>query len=337
MIKNISHSTDTFYGIICSGLTDKTQLSFTSSNSSFAECVRQHISSSFSHSNSQCTTATFSQDSACEYSGRGLSYSSGTNTFKNVEFKRCYASIDHGGAIKCTGGTLTVIFSSFSSCNAVGKNGGAIYASSLSLFSLRNSVFDSCGGNYQVDSGGAIALNAVTSPTICESLFFKCKSNENSGAIDMRSSGNDPKDLPIQCSFFLQCECLNGQWPSGGVIEATRNNCGYFSSALFSSCQSNDGGALFLDPPLYTHSICFSFFTRNSATNNYGMDAYFRYNNDQINIFFHSFSTTSSNRVFDVATDQHKTNWLPLGAVMPNFDISTDADTGVIITLQNMD
>ena len=258
-----------------------------------------------------CTRDTFVSDTPCQYTDPGLTYSSGTNTFKYVEFKSCTASIDHGGAIKCTGGTLTVILSSFSSCNANGNNGGALYASSLSLFSVKNSVFDSCGGNYQVDSGGAIALNAVTSLIVSESFFFKCKSNENSGAIDMRNTGNDPKDIPIQSSYFIQCECWNGQWPSGGVLEASGNKCGYFSSSLFSFCKAEEGGALFIGSPFYTNSIRFSFFTGNTATNTNGMDIFLRNNNPLINIFFHSYSTTSSKQVYDEATRQYINNWLP--------------------------
>ena len=305
------HSTDTFYGIICAGLTHKTELSFSSSNSSFNECERKHnpVYHFVSNNLNRCRDEEFASDTPCQYFGQGLTYSSGIHLFKYVEFTSCSASIDHGGAIKCTGSTLEVLSSSFSSCTANGNNGGALYASSLSLFSVKNSVFDSCGGNYQVDSGGAIAFNAVTSPTIRESHFYKCKSNENSGAIDMRSSCNNQKELPLQSSCFIQCECFNGQWPSGGALEASGNECGYFSSVLFSYCKAIHGGALYLDPPFYTHSICFSFCTGNVANSNQVMDAYIRNNNNQINVFFHSFSTTSTNRVYDSVSGENN-NWL---------------------------
>ena len=309
---SIAYTFNLFYSSIIYSLTEKTRLSFISSNSSFSECVRKVSSFYKSHTNAlpDCSSDTFARETPCQRTQVPVVYSTGTNIFKYVEFASCSSST-HGGAIKCTGGTLEVLSSSFSLCSVSGYNGGAIYASSLSLFSIQNSVFSSCGGNYEADSGGAITLNVITSPTVCESLFYKCKSNENSGAIDMRNCGSNQKDIPIQCYLFIHCECMNGVWPSAGVLEASGNNCVYFSSTLFSSCKSYDGGALFLGYPFYSNYICFSFFTGNTATSTHGMEVFLRNNNALINIFFHSFSTTSSNQIYDEVTGQHIINLFP--------------------------
>ena len=252
--------------------------------------MRNYIQSSFSQSNSRCTTDTFSQDSECQYTGQGLSFSSGTNIFKYVEFTGCSLST-HGGAIKSTGGTVSIISSSFSSCTANGNNGGAIYAASLSLLSITNTLFNSCGGDHEVKSGGAIALSSVSSINLFDDLFLMCYSGNNAGAIDMRNCGSQQRELPIQCSFFIHCECLKGDGPSAGALEGSGNKCGYFASVLFSSCKSTDAGALWLEPLYYSHSICFSFFTGNSASNK-GMDCYLRTNVDS-DLFLDCFSTSA--------------------------------------------
>ena len=279
--------------------------------------MRKHylLNNHYSNDIPQCTSSLYSQDTPCQYTDQGLSYSSGSNTFKYVEFISCSASYDHGGAIKCTGGTLEVLSSLFSSCTANNNNGGAIYAYSLSLLFITNTLFHSCGGSYDVISGGAIALSYVSSMRIYENYFLKCYSADDSGAIDMRDCGTEQNELPIQSSCFIKCECFYGDGPSAGALEGRGNNCGYFSSALFSNCKSDVGGALFLDPSFYINSICFSLFTGNSATDDQGMDVYIRDNFNQVNIFFYSFSTTSSIQVFDEATWEYKPGRLPQGIV----------------------
>ena len=114
--------TEYFYGIICSGLTDKTKLSFSSSNSSFSNCVRKSklIPPSKLLSNKDLTTQQIS-------TREGLHE---TSSFISCSFV-CESSFA-GGTIYITG-------------------------SSCSLF-VSLCTFDHCSSSSE---GGAIAVNAI--------------------------------------------------------------------------------------------------------------------------------------------------------------------------------
>ena len=292
--------------------------SSTYSNSSFIECVRKHdkLQHPFSNDVPQCTSTLYSQDTPCQYTGQGLSYSSGTNIFKYVEFKSCWSSVN-GGAISCTGGTLSVLSSSFSSCSANGKKGGAIYAFSLSLLSVQNSLFNPSGGSHQTTSGGAIALNSVLLMSISSSLFIRCFSSGDAGAIDMRNCGSEQRNVPISCCSFLSCECWYDSGSSGGAFEVSGSKCYFFSCSLFSSCKAiQGGGAMWLEPSFVTNAISFSFFTANNAQSNQGRDCYIRVQTS-VALFLHSFSLSSEPHLS--ASDSNwkllnlPNNWLPQG------------------------
>ena len=102
---SITHSTDTFYGIICSGLTDKTRLSFTSSNSSFTECVKinNKMSSFHKYNNDHIPECTIDDEAPtapeCTISGRNSLSHNHKYHFKFCTFSNLNAASNNGGAI----------------------------------------------------------------------------------------------------------------------------------------------------------------------------------------------------------------------------------------------
>ena len=243
----------------------------------------------------------------CVYYSRSSLPTSGPYVFTDTDFLSCSSS-SNGSAIYCSksGASLTINRCTFDSCSCGSSSGGAIYANSLSILSVKNSIFTSCGGIHEAFQGGAISIESVRSILIREDLFLKCYSNENAGAIDLRNSGSEQNEIPIQSSSFIACECFNGRSPSGGAFEGSTNQCEYFSSVLFTSCKTDYGGAIWLEASPTIRRVFFSFFTQNSATEA-GMDCYLPSGNNNLNPFLHCFSTTESNRINLSAYD----DWLP--------------------------
>ena len=123
-----------------------------------------------------CTTETFSSVTYCTHSGTGLSYSTGTQSFLNVDFNRC-SSDDHGGAIKCTGGDteLTVTGCTFRECytsTSLSKRGGGVNVDAAKLVTIKACLFVKCSGYY----GGGLCINGTQStPSLSDCVFFSCK------------------------------------------------------------------------------------------------------------------------------------------------------------------
>ena len=300
---SVTHSTDTFYGILCSGLIDKTQLLFTSSNSSFSQYLSnihlQHTQFTKEiNDNPYCSSQTIS--GRCVYHTHPSLPTSGPYLFIDTDFLSCSSS-SNGSAISCSkpSASLTVERCTFDSCNCGNYSGGAIYAKSLSLLSVKNSLFSSCGGDHKVYQGGAISIESVHAMLIRENFFLKCYSSENAGALDMRNSGSEQTELPLQSSSFIHCECLTGGGASGGALEASGNACGFCSSVLFAYCKAYYGGASWLGASYFPNSICFSFFTGNNGNVSLGNDIAFHNYLYAIgdSIFLHSFTTTNDNRL----------------------------------------
>ena len=108
---SVSRSEDTFYGVICAGITDKTGGSFTCTNSTFVECERNdNTSHSMSNAVPSCTSTTLSSSTRCQYSDLSFRYTSDSHTFINVNFKDC-SSTDDGGVIYAKGDTIQLTVS----------------------------------------------------------------------------------------------------------------------------------------------------------------------------------------------------------------------------------
>ena len=271
--------------------------------------------------NPTCSSQTIS--GRCVYQATGPSITgNGPFIFTDTDFLRCSSS-GNGSAIYSSksGASLTVERCRFDLCNCGSFSGGAIYANSLSLLSVKNSFFSSCGGNHEAFQGGAISIESVLNMLIRDDFFLKCYSCENAGAIDLRNSGSEQHGFPIQSSSFICCECFLWTSPTGGAFEARTNQCGYFSSVLFTSCRADYGGAIYL---LYTSSISgnyviqFCFFCNNSVpTFKYGNDVAAENFSPTNNKTFmqQCLSTSSSKRLafYDNRWDGTDVDWLPSG------------------------
>ena len=267
-----------------------------------------------------CPSQNKTIDGTCRYTSYQILSEPIDYLFTNTEFSGCSHS-ENGGALSCSkaGASLTIEGCSFTSCNCGSKDGGAIFVDHISLLCIQNTVFGSCGGNYDATTAGAVCIQYVPSVLIRNNLFLRCYSNDNGGAIYMRNSGTQPSEHPIQYSSFIHCECDKGGSPSGGALEGFSNYCSYFSSVLFSFCKSTHGGAVWIEPEHFVNSISFSFFSHNIGGVDRGSDvAVYIYPDDlEGSIFLHTFTTSELNRISNynsqwqpVTTDQ---DWLPQG------------------------
>ena len=326
-LKTSTCSTDTFYGIICSGLTYKTRLSFISANSSFTECVRKGIQSSVLDlsSNTHCNPPSYE---GCFISGIHLTPTS-TTSFTHCIFSSMTASDDYGAAIYSKDSSLIISLTScvLTNCTA-DKNSGAIYLSGSNTLTIADSLFHKCISNSKEadPGGGGLCVEGVSSSlSVYTSTFIKCKANVH------------PR--------------------GGGGFFASRIETAYTHSSIFVNCFSNcTGGAVFfyiLTVDLSITDTLFSgntgcsgggsireinsiksasvylkylFFTRNTAPQLYG-------NNMCIepelsaSPFLFSFTTSVSNRVSYASGNTahlYDDNWLPqTNAIIKVFDPRT--------------
>ena len=312
----ITYSVDTFYSILCSGITKKTKVSFNSSNSSFAECVRKHTPSSLSSSflaNSNCALPTYTDCSFTQVNRTSLSSSA---SFTLCRWTKCES--DDGGGIYLKAGssvTLSVTTCDFYECKATEELGGGIYCDGIGIFIVENSLFKSCtckAKNYA--GGGGIGVhNIQTKPEIKYSDFIHCSSGNDGGGISIRYSYSYQNTLPITKCRFFSCSANNSDNGDAGAIHVWRNKQIFgVSDCLFSLGHSvRRAGAISFgfDSKIQVSFpfICFSFFTGNTAPNGTDISFY----NMQGNPILRSFTKSASNNVYDRDSDNYLVNWLP--------------------------
>ena len=300
-------------------LTYQTDLSFTSSNSSFSDCLRYHSSSHIysSHINSiDC-------DPDCE--GRDLASQqfflddSPTHTFTSCAWTGCSAVL--GGAISFQEQTSSSLFVSrciFYSCKSTSPEwetgGGAIHCNNVNFVSIISSSFLSCtceGGG----GGGINFCNIQNQPSLSECDIISCSASADGGGISIFYSYANVDQLICNNCRFLSC-CISNNLESeyifsgGGIILWQNHNILICSDILFTSNTGTCGGgyATSQSTVLQTCFLCFCFFNRN--TGSCGTDAYF----DPLpsDAFQHCFSTSDSHRIGYYSSGYQKTdeNWL---------------------------
>ena len=335
MVRANDLSIDTFYGIICSGLTDKTTLSFISSNSSFTECMRNHqLTSSFSNNSLSCSTSPYYD---CTFTPSFLPEYSTSTVFTSCQFSSLSSS-GNGGAISYSqsGAIITISSSQFYNCQAT--IGGAIYADSLHSLSVLFTSFVLCRATStgsDAGGGGGAEVDAVDAPLFTACLFYQCSSGDDGGGIRTYNCGYDQQSqsLPtdssrvkdnslVQDSRFLVCSCSGSSTPSAGAILFWYNKETLGGSdCLFSKLHVvHTGGAIHVFYNSHvtgSHPIRFSFFTQNTADEGKGHD--FCANCNLANtVFLNCFSTSGEKRV---CTDEDgykpglRDDWLPSGRV----------------------
>ena len=301
---SVTHSTDTFYGIICSGLTDRTKLSFTSVNSSFSECVRKHSLSSLAFVSSISNDSPDTCRENCSFTRDRLTLSSSA-TFTSCEWKSCEGN--KGGAIYTNkaGTSLTITLSYFEDCFAPSDYGGAVASEFLENVYIYYSTFYKCHGQAVNDydtGGGAVYLNDTQQwHQIHDCNFIGCYSGADGGAVHLRNC-DVPHSDGIANTRFIDCkttyihDCVEG----GAVQSYTVAVTCAFSNCLLAKCHSWHGGGLFLHVKdnSYTNMIWFCFFHENTVTGNGPNIAIIRFvpRNDRP-LLQHCFCTSSPNTI----------------------------------------
>ena len=305
-------------------LAEKTQLSFTCSNSSFTECVRRHSSSphylSLFSTNSECDGPSYE---GCPFTGTHRTPTS-TTSFTRCTFSNILASGDNGGAICCTISSVNITLQSCSiiNCNST-KNGGGVYVEGDSTtLSVDNTVFHECITTSQEThpGGGGICMKGSSSLTVSSASFIGCKAN-----VEIRNRGgggifaSQIKDCSITSSRFVSCSTVT----TGGAV--------FFwnLSAEFSVCDTVLKGnyAKYSGAGLREHSnshsdcvhLTFLFFSDNTNPDDRGNDLLFL---PQIlkSPSLYCFSTTTKGVCIEDSSGNIKSisgsdEWLPLGTL----------------------
>ena len=249
---SIPYSTLMAFTVFSFSIRKKTRFSFTSSNSSFTECVRKHLSSKYSY---------VLQSNACEQNCQGQNLgtrrvsldSSSTHTFTSCSWKDCKSA--QGPAISFrsrTSSSLTVDQCSFDSCNSTSSvrqdGGGAINAYQVKNVRITSSLFYSCkctsfqlSTEGQLRSGGGVLLHSVTeTPLVKMCIFISCEVLDDAGGLGIYSCGNNLNAIPVQDSRFISCYCND----SSGAYEFQLSTCKMCSSCLYCGCTSKGSGGV---------------------------------------------------------------------------------------------
>ena len=320
-----SHSTDTFYGIICTGLTDKTKLSFTSSNSSFNECVSNshasvHFNSIITPNDPSCFIDRIPATSpACNASSHNTLNDGSKYKFSFCNWNSCGAPGGSGAAITCTGSSTVLIVErcSFISCSA-DIEGGAIHTSSINTLDVSLSFFHECCTTATMNDhgSGAIWIYGIQQKlTLLENSFISCTSKASGGAFTVWNCLADIEGEDIRESRFLDCNATDTS-PDGGAVWIWTNNALIgLSTCLFSVCNSYYGGGLDHYLSNYdsgTYPIRFCFFNKNTGI--YGNDVllYKLSPSNSSPILLHCFSTSDSPRICYNSSGYHNidSSWL---------------------------
>ena len=334
MSSSVTHSTDTFYGILCSGITAKTNLSFTSSNSSFSECVRKHHicqSNTITYQDTENNIIVSAENHHFENATETVNNNTHTSpgrvrltasaTFMSCEWKQCSAG--HGGGIFfLSTGTLTVKDSSFTSCSSndladsSNGGGGAIFANNGSL-SVTSTTFVDCTAK---NVGGGVT--GTLSCTLCRvslSRFLCCTARSAGGLATFHA----PK-CELSSTLFLSCSVPetgggmfhNGDntYPTASLSESLfKDNSADFANTT-GDCPYRGGGACEDGGKAeYTITFLFCFFTGNTAPKGVGSDISIQRRALAQNNINYCFTTATSGRFWN--KDKYVDTWLPQGSI----------------------
>ena len=308
-----------FYGILCTGLTEKTKLSFMSSNSSFTECVRKHdivtVSSSFL-ANSNCDGPTYL---SCTFTQVNLTSLYTSATFTSCVWTNCQSQNGGGIYLNVTSSSVTLSLnqSEFYSCTS-SHRGGGIFVEGIGQLQVQYSLFHACVAGAAADyGGGGIEIHDGGRPLIQETSFLSCQSGSDGAGMGIWSSPFYHEACVLN-SRFVGCHAAPfGNDNDGGsliVWDAIAAIC--CSNILFvDSLSEYRGGAssyyIYSSAGHHSsiHLFIFCFFKNNVARFRPGNDVYFHnWKPDQP--FLHCFSLTPTDRIYPNGKDD---NWLPHG------------------------
>ena len=252
---SINNSQETFYGVLCSGLTEKTTNTFTCSNSSFIKCIRT-FNPHIIFSNSDCDTYTYQNNQTMQRFYCYIQYDqlqTGHHySFTNCKWTECISDDCDWGAVYVYFDFVEDFNASFDQCTFAdcycgsSNNGGSIYATRSDSIYIKHSSFVWTKDTPQAGDGGAVYLSLIDSVTIQDDTFIKCYIYTSGGAIMLDcSSFYNSTETSIDNCVFLKCKGDNGC--GGGVC--TLLNYQYdniITNSLFSECSNVFGGVLYL-------------------------------------------------------------------------------------------
>ena len=308
-----------FFTILCSGLTEKTKLSFTSSNSSFSDCVRKDA----------CLLSSLSSFNT-DYVG---SFSTRLPLSTTANFTSCRFTCEGpaGGAIYFydTSASLSVSQCTFEKCNSTADHGGAIYGIRCGSISISSSLFFKCFALLYSSGGGLFVNQASQVPEIVESSFISCAGGHDAGGlyIYLTTGAATGSNRPVSECRFSSCtahgirENPYQNDGDGGALSYWDNThtLGVSDTLLLSNRATTDGGALFfqMNTDVRQHRIIFCFFHNNYAP--LGCDALIHFtdpDDHQYNkVVLQSFTTCTASSLAENNNDpniiDNPQDWLP--------------------------
>ena len=315
------------YYTLCDEIADKIRLSFTSSNSSFSECVRKHSFYQISH-NTHLNSKDVNPDcphyitgEKCFYEEHTVQLSGGEHTFADSQFISCQHS-GYGGAIDQIDGDLTIKRCVFDTCSCTSRGGAVSFRSSGTCLQEDN-LYQFCSGEL---SGAFDSFDTTLRPVHDHK---RCKYVSNS-AVNFGHSSIEysPKTL-IDSNIYIHGRSTK-LTDAGTVVNYNEQGPILYRNCVFFDGQSpNSGGLTLLSYGVYSAaslSVKFCFFLNNYGTDGTAYEIYFNArtcDNAREDLIIHSFTATPNSRVYIENNAQPIQNWLPQGRVSFPFDWST--------------
>ena len=319
-------------------------LSFSSSNSSFIECVRNH--NPFYFSNEEIIECTTDAKTPCDTTTRNSLLLGTAHTIDSCEFNSITSQLQRGGVIYIHSDgysddtSLTVTNSVFKMCSVASTyidrdGGGAIYMDTGSFLSVTSTEFNSCSSKSH--AGGVYAQYHIKSCIVSLCTFIYCRGNHGGGLLTLYGPTSS-----VFSSRFISCKADNF---GGGLYHDSNSTYSdlILTNSLFADnnamCSSgtNRGGGAFEDYRWfrYVSTYSFSFFTGNIAFRGKGDDISIMSNPLSQSSIIQSFTAaTSGESFYNAGSAAH--NWLPLCNIYEDLDES-EASNKLICTHNRAD
>ena len=294
-------------------------LSFTSSNSSFTECVRKIslLQNITANDNPSCT-GTIVND-RCIYTGQTLPLSQNSiYSFTNTDFNECkhHGSDSYGGAIDCKAGDLTIKQCSFTQCYAEYRAGAVSFRSNGKCIQEDN-IYSSCSSDYW--SGAFDSWEENKNPSHeqkrCKYIDSSAKNYYGHTCMEYATT------IMIDSNIYIHGSS-SGDGQAGTVVnhhvqtKATYSNCLFVNGDAYYSGGLSFLGATTSHTAVFTVKFCFFRNNYNNHTSNTPYEIYFnQYTSANVckDDIIHSFTATPNSRVFASTKNPQSQNWLPQG------------------------
>ena len=237
-----------FYKILYTGPIETTTLSFTSSNSSFSECVRNSHSRLF-HLHSLYLNELCSQPSISDQNFIKQKCSDALNSHSFIHCSWDNTALaSKGGAIHfvLTDGTkqpsasLTVDKCTFLHCHETDNDGSAVHARYIGTASVSDSFFYDCkcGSNPGQEGAGVCFVYLSRKPSITRCSFVSGVSADDAGGCSIWYSSSSVA-YAIDSVRCINCKGTSQSSSEGGGIYLYKNdNFMTCTNSLFTDCNS---------------------------------------------------------------------------------------------------